>query len=226
MRWLPRMVAVIASASALLLPATAAFARTYPPPVSRGEGTADPSRVGVGECTTFSGGGFRPLSNVDVSDDGHFVRTVTSDASGNFAAQVCFNSDAKPGKHTLEGDGVELDGTARVVTAVVYVLGQSVSHVGGNGNGNGGGNGNGNGNGGGNGGGTGNGGSGNTGGTGNGAGNGTGHGVPTTNTSFYRTALAADAGLVVAVVAVGIGSALLMRAERRHRRRRREALAS
>src|SRR5438445_11578975 len=105
MRSLSRVLAVIAAGCSLLLPAADALAKTYPPPVSRGEGTADPSRVGVGECTTFSGGGFRPLSDVTVSDDGRFVRTVSADVQGNFAAQVCFNGDAKPGKHTLEGDG-------------------------------------------------------------------------------------------------------------------------
>jgi len=214
-----RHLAVVASlvlAAVAAFPTVAAAKGTYPPPVSQGQGTADPSRVGIGECTTFSGGGFRPASSVTVTDDGTYVRTVKAQLDGTFSAQVCFNSEAKPGRHTLEGRGVTPQGGTRIVTAVVYVLGQSVSHGGGgvNGNGNGGGNGNGSSTGGSN-------------GSGHGGGNGAVNSANATTTGGHRSlqgSLALDAVAVLGIVVVGGGSMVLLGLERRARVRRRAAL--
>ena len=204
-----RHLAVVASlvlSAVAAFPTVAAAKGTYPPPVSQGQGTADPSRVGIGECTTFSGGGFRPASSVSVSDDGSYVRTVKAALDGTFSAQVCFNSEAKPGRHTLEGRGVTPEGGTRIVTAVVYVLGQSVSHGGGGGNG---------------------GGQGNGGGNGNGNGNGAANSANATSTARHgslRGSLVLDAVAVLGIVVVGGGSMVLLGLERRARVRRRAAL--
>jgi len=121
------VVAVTAAGLALVAPAANAFA-DYPPPVdSHGEGTADPSRVGIGDCTTFAGGGFGAGAELAITDQGAEVSTIHADRNGDFSTRVCFNSGAHPGRHVLEASGTGASGEHRTVDASVVVQGGSES---------------------------------------------------------------------------------------------------
>jgi hypothetical protein len=122
----------------------------YPPDPSEVQVTVDRTRVQAGGCVNVLGNGFKPGTQVRVSDDGRFVGVATVNAQTRFTRQVCFSASAKRGRHTLTADGFEVHGYAASGSAAVTVLGIAVSNPsnppgGGNGNGNGNGGGNGNG---------------------------------------------------------------------------------
>jgi hypothetical protein len=93
----------------------------------------DPSRIKAGECTDFSGDGFRPLATITVSDDGFGRGTTQADATGSFTDHLCFDTSTKPGKHQLRASGQATDFSLYAVNADLIVQGVSQSH--GNGNG-------------------------------------------------------------------------------------------
>ena len=132
MRW--RLVFSTAALAAFLgiSQSGAALAACYPPH-SQGQGEVDRTEVRPGECVTFSGGGFKPLTQVSITDDKRTVETVRSDADGQFTARVCFDTDAKVGEHQLRGTGLAAQSSGcdssgeRTVTAKVRVVGATSS---------------------------------------------------------------------------------------------------
>lgn len=97
-------------------------ADNYPLP-THGDGTVSRSVVHVGECTVFSGGGFKPHSTVTITDNGKVLGTTQTDRNGNFSYTVCYSTDSTLGRHTLTGSGTGANGAARTVSAVVTVVG-------------------------------------------------------------------------------------------------------
>lgn len=140
------MVALLAGGLLLLLaPGSALAAGPYPPP-DEGSGHVDDSRVQAGGCVTFSGDGFAAFTTITVKDNGEFVGTTTTNAFGEFSMEVCFDADARTGRHVLTGTGTAADGSGSItVSAVVFIEGVSERPGDGDGEGNGDGNGNGNG---------------------------------------------------------------------------------
>ena len=134
-----RSIAAAGMALAVLLAVPAAAKAPYPPP-SDGQGSANPSRVKQGNCTTFSGDGFAASTLITMTDDDRAAGTTSADKKGRFSAPVCFARDARVGQHVLRGWGrsgsTAADAPAEHrVSAVVTVTG--VEQSGGNGNGNG-----------------------------------------------------------------------------------------
>jgi hypothetical protein len=124
------VVAAIATGLVLVAPAAGAFA-DYPPPVAtKGQGTVEPSRVGIGECTTFSGGGFQDNAHLAMTDNSAQLAPTSADGNGDFQSRVCFNSDAQPGRHVLEASGTGANSGRRTVDATVIVQGASESRSG------------------------------------------------------------------------------------------------
>jgi hypothetical protein len=109
----------------LLGPVVHAAGPYPPPPASGGQGQVDDSRVEAGECVIFSGDGFKPGTTVTIRDNGKVVGTAPVAADGTFSKRICFDTDAKPGRHTLTATGVATDGRPLTVSAVVFVTGVS-----------------------------------------------------------------------------------------------------
>lgn len=123
----PRPLGLLAGLLTLMLLALgltvpSASAADYPLP-TRGTGMVSPTNVQAGQCVTFSGGGFAPLTPITIQDDGVVVGHTTSDAQGNFSTRVCFSTQAKHGRHTLTATGLGANGAERTVTAYVRVVG-------------------------------------------------------------------------------------------------------
>ncbi len=205
-------IAALLGAFVLFTPGAASAAPgPYPPPTGGGSGSVTPSRACAGQCVTFSGNGFAPDVIVVIRDDGRLVGTARTDANGEFSTQVCFGTDARPGRHTLTATGTGADGKEMTVSAVVFVCGVSQRPPPPSGDGGGDGNGAGDGDGAGD-------GAGDAGAGGNGdggaGGDGAGGGIPFTG---FMGSLIALAGILL----VAMGSALLVLLERRHTARRR-----
>lgn len=134
----------------VLATGTGARADCYPPNPSNGSGHVDKTQVAPGECVTFSGTGFKPRSDVFVTDNGADRGSAKADSKGEFSHEVCFGYTAQPGQHELQGRGTDKGGDCgngngngqqalgagrlgmaafapadkqRTVTATVYVLG-------------------------------------------------------------------------------------------------------
>ena len=109
------------------LGATPALAAGPYPPPSQGTGTVEPSHIKIGECATFSGDGFAPLTSIAVGDNGADAGTTTTDVNGQFSKQLCYPSGSKKGRHDLTGTGSGSQGDTLTVTAVLIVEGASQS---------------------------------------------------------------------------------------------------
>jgi hypothetical protein len=119
--------AVLLAVGLLVGPHAAALAAPYPPPAT-GSGSAAPSRVKQGKCTTFSGDGFTVAARVEIYDDQAHYGTTSAGNKGEFKSRVCFANDAKIGDHVLSAHGANAktlpnDPDERVVTATVTVVG-------------------------------------------------------------------------------------------------------
>ncbi len=186
-------VAVIAVMACLFAAPVWAGQGPYPPP-SQGSAEVSPSRIAAGECTAFSGSGFALGSTVSIADDGESRGTAPVDADGRFRTQVCFAVDARVGVHDLSASGQRSDDSALTVSASVTVTGLEQSAAGGNGLGFGS----------------------DTGGS-NSANSGAGDSGAFG--SLARTGVPLSIIMTAALVLLAVGSALLLAAERRHRRR-------
>lgn len=124
MRLRGAVAAMCAGALLLLTPAAAYAAGPYPPPADE-HAEVDDTRVEAGECVIFSGGGFEPGTEVTIRDNGKVVGTTRADDRGEFRFEVCFEVDAKPGRHTLAVTGLGADGQPLTLTATVFVTGRS-----------------------------------------------------------------------------------------------------
>ena len=94
---------------------------------STGNGQVSDGRISPGECVDFSGDGFAPGSDVDVTDNNAPVTTVDADSTGRFTAEVCPSVN---GVHILRGTGVTPTGATRVVSARVIVAGRPLPRTG------------------------------------------------------------------------------------------------
>jgi len=121
-----RLALVVLSGALLLSSSVALAAGPYPPP-SKGTGQVEPSKIKVGECAVFSGDGFAPFTAVAISDNGEAAGTATTNGDGTFSHQLCYESDAKKGRHDLAGSGTGADGQPLTVYAVLVVQGVNQS---------------------------------------------------------------------------------------------------
>lgn len=88
----------------LVVGPVALAAGPYPPP-SEVSGSVDPNRIKAGECTTFSGRGFKARTDIAVADDGAPRGTTRTDDAGTFRMELCYPTDARAGEHTITGTG-------------------------------------------------------------------------------------------------------------------------
>ena len=161
----------------------------YPLP-ERCQGQVDTTHVKAGGCVLFTGGDFKPGTDITITDNGRVVAHTTADSHGNFSQQICFGTDAALGRHVLVAHGDGADGAACDATATVTVEGASTTRPppgDGNGDGNGDGDGDADGNGDGNGDADGN-------GSGDGNGDGNGGAIPFTG---QQTLLLLSVGLLL-----------------------------
>ena len=86
--------------------------------------TTQPPVLGVsdtnpapGQEITVEGGGFAPGSQVTIVLGNEVLRTVTTDAAGNFRTTVVIPEDFPCGPATLEARGTDPGGAARVLSA-------------------------------------------------------------------------------------------------------------
>ncbi|MCW2543233.1 MAG: hypothetical protein JWM40_785 [Frankiales bacterium] len=119
---IPALVAV------LLLGQGTAFAADYPPKPSGVTVTVSSSRVNVGACVNLFGNGFKPTTEARITDNGVFVAIVVADSNKRFTRQICFRSSATRGRHTLAASGTDANGFPASGSAVVTVLGVTVSN--------------------------------------------------------------------------------------------------
>jgi hypothetical protein len=107
--------------AAVAAPASAQYGSTV------GNGKVSKGAVKPGECVTFSGDGFAPGSEVEITDNGANLGTATAGATGSFTFQVC---PTVAGVHILRGTGVDALGNTRTVVARVTVAGRRLSTTG------------------------------------------------------------------------------------------------
>lgn len=118
-----------------VLPMGTAVAGPYPPPSSVSV-QVNPDRVAPGECTSFSGQGFQPLATVTITesagpnDPAPRRDPAQADLQGDFRTDVCFAQSASRGKHVLTATGSTVEGT-QSASATVRVVGVAQSARGG-----------------------------------------------------------------------------------------------
>lgn len=117
-------VTAVCMALLMLLAPAAQAAGPYPPPMDE-HAEVSATRVQAGECVIFSGGGFEPGSEVTIYDNDELVGVTRADKNGDFRYEVCFDVDARPGRHTLKAVGLGADGAPLTLTATVFVTGVS-----------------------------------------------------------------------------------------------------
>jgi hypothetical protein len=116
-----------ASASTVPPAGVAAPQDTVYPAPTVGAGAVDKSVARPGDCVVFSGGGYKPGVVLSVTDNAHKVHTVKTNSKGRFSVRVCFDTNAKLGKHVLCAKGMGANGASRVVCATVLLLGKVIT---------------------------------------------------------------------------------------------------